>query len=155
MLNRMFLAIIGTTLALTFAISSLHAVAADAQSSTKATGAAQASNQIGFVGVRLKGATITKVIKDTPASVASLAPGDLVESIDKLPTATMKGEEASQRIRGPLNTKVSIVIKRNGQRFACVLKRSLTADAQDKLEHPSMFSTPTGQGPPGPGGVRQ
>jgi C-terminal processing protease CtpA/Prc len=149
MLNRGFLALIGTTLVSTFATTSQSAPAADSQSTTKTASPAHASNQIGFVGLVLNGATIKKVIKDTPASVASLAPGDLVESIDGVSTATMKGDEVSHRIRGPLATKVAVVIKRHGQRFACTLTRSLTADAQDKLEHPSMSSAPTYQGPPG------
>ena len=54
-------------------------------------------------------------IDDTPASRAGLLSGDLITHIDDKPVVGMSLDDAVKKMRGPVNTKISLTIRRGEQ----------------------------------------
>lgn len=79
------------------------------------------ANRNGFGGIGIRYVledgklAITEVMADTPASDAGLRPGDAVVSIDGTPVRTLGGtlEAARQRLRGPINSPVTLSVERS------------------------------------------
>lgn len=67
-----------------------------------------------YIGSADEGVLIAGVIDDSPASEAALKRGDIITAIDGTPTAGMKLEDVSQKIRGPVNTDVVLTIREDG-----------------------------------------
>ena len=67
-----------------------------------------------YIGSADEGVLIAGVIDDSPASEAALKRGDIITTIDGTPTAGMKLEDVSQKIRGPVNTDVILTIREDG-----------------------------------------
>ena len=67
-----------------------------------------------YIGSTDAGIMIAGVIDDSPASEASLKRGDLIIAIDGTPTEGMKLEDVSQKIRGPVQTDVTLTIREDG-----------------------------------------
>lgn len=67
-----------------------------------------------YIGSADEGVLIAGVIDDSPASEAALKRGDIITAIDGMPTAGMKLEDVSQKIRGPVNTDVVLTIREDG-----------------------------------------
>ena len=83
-------------------------------------------------------------IVDSPASRAGIQAGDIITKIDGLSTAGMKFEEATQRLHGPLDTKVHLSVQRGNQsgeialppiRREVVQVDSVLGDTRDKNDH--------------------
>jgi carboxyl-terminal processing protease len=53
-------------------------------------------------------------IDDTPAAKAGMQPGDLITHIDDEPVLGLTLAEAVERMRGPVNTDISITVRREG-----------------------------------------
>lgn len=67
-----------------------------------------------YIGSTDEGALIAGVIEDSPASEAELKRGDIIVAIDGTSTIGMKLEDISQKIRGPVDTKVTLTIREDG-----------------------------------------
>lgn len=67
-----------------------------------------------YIGSADEGVLIAGVIDDSPASEVALKRGDIITAIDGTPTAGMKLEDVSQKIRGPVNTDVVLTIREDG-----------------------------------------
>jgi C-terminal processing protease CtpA/Prc len=72
----------------------------------------------GVIGLKLAddtdGVRVIVVLPSSPALAAGIMPGDLIVSIDDIPTVGMDYVEASGRIRGPVGRLVVLTILRNG-----------------------------------------
>ncbi len=65
-------------------------------------------------------------IEGTPGSKADLRPNDLILEIDGKNTAGLSIEEAAKRIRGPVDTSVTLTIKReNKKKFKVTIVRAV------------------------------
>lgn len=70
---------------------------------------------VGMEVVAQNGAiTVVAPLKDSPASLAGILPGDKVIKIDDTSTAKLSTEDAVQLIRGPKGTPVKLTIVRDG-----------------------------------------
>lgn len=66
------------------------------------------------VGIREGAITIIEPIEDTPASRAALRAGDKIITINGVSTEGMSLDEAVSKLRGKVDTQVTIAIKREG-----------------------------------------
>ncbi len=57
---------------------------------------------------------VVSPIDDTPAAKAGILPGDLIAYIDNEPVMGMTLQDAVEKMRGPVNTKVKISVLREG-----------------------------------------
>ena len=62
-------------------------------------------------------------IEGTPGAQADLRPNDLIIEIDDKNTSGLSIEEAAKRIRGPVGTKVKLLIQREKTKFTKVIQR--------------------------------
>jgi len=73
----------------------------------------------GGVGIRyrlVEGiATVTQVMKKTPASEAGLKPGDHITHVGEIAIKGLPTRTITDQIRGPLNTRVMLTVERDGQ----------------------------------------
>lgn len=67
-----------------------------------------------YIGNTDAGIMIAGIIDDSPASEAALKRGDLIIAIDGTPTEGMKLEDVSKKIRGPVQTDVTLTIREDG-----------------------------------------
>ncbi|MBL6929651.1 MAG: PDZ domain-containing protein [Rhodospirillales bacterium] len=71
----------------------------------------------GGIGIRFKAAKdkvrITEIMEDTPAQRAGLKANDLVISIDGVPVKGLDTKELVTRLRGPVETKVILMVRRD------------------------------------------
>ncbi len=78
----------------------------------------QTTGELSGVGVRLTVdqdagvLTVVEPLEDTPAAAAGLEPGDRILRIDGKPTALMTVEQASELMRGPEGTTVTLQVSR-------------------------------------------
>lgn len=77
------------------------------------------------IGIQNKKITVIAPMDETPAQRAGIRPGDVIIRIDREPTRSMTLEEASQKLRGKIGSRVSIEIERPGvnQPFTLELTR--------------------------------
>ncbi len=69
---------------------------------------------------------VVSPIDDTPAAKAGLKPGDLIVTIDGEPVSGMSLNDAVEKMRGPVNSDIKLVIRRgNAQPFNLTLKRAI------------------------------
>ncbi len=73
----------------------------------------------GGIGVRIRlvdeGVRILSVMEDTPAESAGLKDQDLIAMIDGEPAVGLSQNEVVRRLRGPVNTKVTVTVVRKSQ----------------------------------------
>jgi carboxyl-terminal processing protease len=109
------------------------------------------------IGVWLKqqkGAlAVVSVLPSSPALLAGIKPGDLIQRIDGKPVKRMSTDQAVATIKGPEGSKVSLAIKRHGSRLSFELKRknlklpSLVArKVRDRIGYIHLFSFSQGAG---------
>lgn len=77
-------------------------------------------------------------IEGTPGALADLRPNDLILEIDGKNTSGLSIEEAANMIRGPVNTQVTLTIKREKEKFKKTITRAVIPikaipDGQAKL----------------------
>ena len=58
---------------------------------------------------------VVSPIDDTPAARAGLKPGDLITQIDSSPVQGMTLPEAVEKMRGPVNSEITLKIRRTGK----------------------------------------
>src|SRR5580692_6431043 len=58
---------------------------------------------------------VVSPIDDTPAAKAGLKPGDLITQIDSSPVQGMTLPEAVEKMRGPINSEITLKIRRSGK----------------------------------------
>ena len=68
---------------------------------------------------------IMKVIPGSPADKGGLKSGDLLHQIDKQSTVNLRVAEAQQMLRGPIDTKVSVKIRRGDQTLTLTITRQI------------------------------
>lgn len=66
------------------------------------------------ITVRDKVLTVVAPIEDTPAQRSGIMAGDMIIKIDNKPTRDLSLTDAVKKLRGPVNTKVTISILRKG-----------------------------------------
>jgi carboxyl-terminal processing protease len=59
---------------------------------------------------------VVDAIDDTPAARAGIKTGDLIKAIDGTSAQDMKLSDAVERMRGPVNSRVTLTISRKGQK---------------------------------------
>ena len=90
----------------------------------------QTSGELSGVGVTLEinrqtsMLTVVNLLDNSPASKANLQPGDQVLAIDDQPTSLMSVEQASELIKGEVDTQVTLQISRKGRTFKVTLNRA-------------------------------
>ncbi|MCK6622998.1 MAG: PDZ domain-containing protein [Calditrichaceae bacterium] len=77
------------------------------------------------IGMQNKKITVIAPMEETPAQRAGIRPGDVITKIDGEATRNMNLEDASQKLRGKIGSRVSIEIERPGvnQPFTVELTR--------------------------------
>lgn len=84
----------------------------------------------GGIGVRInaeeEGVRILSVMEDTPAERAGLQDNDLILAVDGESAANLDQLEVVRRLRGPVNSSVTLQIRRNevGEPFAITVQRA-------------------------------
>ena len=69
---------------------------------------------------------VASPIEDTPGWKAGVQPGDLILSIDETDTASITMEEVLSKLRGPVGTNVTIILRRGkAMEFPVTLTRAL------------------------------
>src|SRR5580692_10792410 len=58
---------------------------------------------------------VVSPIDDTPAAKAGLKPGDLITHLDSSPVQGMTLPEAVEKMRGPINSEITLKIRRSGK----------------------------------------
>jgi carboxyl-terminal processing protease len=91
---------------------------------------AQVQGEFGGLGIEVTMENglvkVVSPIDDTPAAKAGLKPGDLIVAIDGEPVAGMSLNDAVEKMRGPVNSDIKLVIRRgNAQPFSITLKRAI------------------------------
>ncbi len=73
----------------------------------------------GGIGIRIRivdqGVKILSVMEDTPAESAGLKEQDIITAIDGTPASGMSQREVVRRLRGPVRTKVRVVVARKSE----------------------------------------
>ncbi len=78
---------------------------------------------------------VVSPIDDTPAAKAGIKPGDLIVAIDGEPVAGMSLNDAVEKMRGPVNSDIKLVIRRGStQPFTLTLKRAIIKVASVKSQ---------------------
>jgi carboxyl-terminal processing protease len=89
----------------------------------------QTRGEFGGLGIEVsmeKGAVkVVSPIDDTPAAKAGLKPGDLITQIDGKPVQGMTLPQAVEKMRGPVDSQITLTIDRKGQKpFDVTLTRA-------------------------------
>jgi carboxyl-terminal processing protease len=86
---------------------------------------AETSGHFGGIGLELTAKSgvlqVISPIDGTPAAAAGLRPGDLITAVNGKTLAGVSLNDAITEMRGPPNTKVSLIVKRQGQDNPIVL----------------------------------
>ena len=86
-------------------------------------------NGFGGVGIRFEltggDIRITEVMEDSPAAKAGLQTGDLLTHVDGQPVSGLSREELSKRLRGPVDSRISLGIRRGYKPMDLALRRDL------------------------------
>ncbi len=76
------------------------------------------------ITVKDKKLTVVSTLDDTPAEAAGLEPKDVISHIEGEATAGMTVQDAADRIRGELGTKVNLTIRRGDRSFDVAVRRA-------------------------------
>lgn len=84
--------------------------------------------EFGGVGAQIRSEArrivIVSVLPDMPAARAGMQAGDIVLTIDGESTVNMSPEQAQQKLRGPVGSKVALTILRAGKKLAVEVERA-------------------------------
>jgi carboxyl-terminal processing protease len=101
------------------------------------------TGQFSGIGVWLKDRggrlEIVSVIPSTPAADAGLAGGDVIESIDGRSVGSLNSDEAVNRIKGKVGTRVTLGIERGSERLSFTITRQT-------IELPNLLANLTPEG---------
>lgn len=94
----------------------------------------------GTIGIKVQeGGTIVKVFPNTPAAKAKIQAGDKIISADDAQAAQMSVDALVNKIRGPENSNVKLVIERGGKRTTYQIKRASPEAANKEASRPFWF----------------
>ncbi len=94
----------------------------------------------GTIGIKVQeGGTIVKVFPNTPAAKAKIQEGDKIISADDAQASQMSVDALVQKIRGPENSNVKLVIERSGKRTTYLIKRLSPEAANKEASRPFWF----------------
>lgn len=86
-------------------------------------------NGFGGIGIRFElvdgDIRISEVMPDSPAGKAGLQTGDLLTHVDGQPVSGLSRDELSRRLRGPVDSRVSVGIRRGYKPMDLALRRDL------------------------------
>ncbi len=85
---------------------------------------ASKGGRVGYVGFGITDHKITKVLANSPAAQAHLEYGDVIVSVDGLSASNLSTDELTKRIRGPIGSRVKLVVSRQGKEYTVGLIRS-------------------------------
>lgn len=77
--------------------------------------------RLGWMPGRLR---VVQVPARGPAAQAGLQPGDELVSIDGVPVDLMSLERATQTLRGPVGSQVTLEVRRHGELLRATVKRA-------------------------------
>jgi carboxyl-terminal processing protease len=83
-------------------------------------------------------------IDDTPAAKAGMKPGDIIVYIDGHATQGVSLDDAVNKMRGPVGTKITLTVKRNGI-VTPVIVTLIRADIQIQDVKDKLYSSPAGK----------
>nr|CAM75087.1 Periplasmic protease [Magnetospirillum gryphiswaldense MSR-1] len=86
-------------------------------------------NGFGGIGIRFElvdgDIRITEVMADSPAGKAGLLVGDLLTHVDGQPVSGLSRDELSKRLRGPVDSRINVGIRRGYKPMDLALRRDL------------------------------
>lgn len=86
-------------------------------------------NGFGGIGIRFElvdgDIRITEVMADSPAGKAGLLVGDLLTHVDGQPISGLSRDELSRRLRGPVDSRINVGIRRGYKPMDLALRRDL------------------------------
>lgn len=71
---------------------------------------------------------VSKVVDNSPASMFRLQRGDKITSVDTIDTTRMSNEEVTKRLRGPIDSQVTIIIQNNRGTRVCIITRNRVSE---------------------------
>lgn len=93
----------------------------------------------GGIGVTLKidetGVSISSVMPETPASRAGLRDGDKIVAAEGITLSGMSSPDVLDKLRGPIDSTLKLVIERDGKKKEVALKRSRIVPATVLVKH--------------------
>ena len=109
-------------------------------SSADAARQSRASREgFGGIGVTLKidetGVAVSSVMPETPASRAGLRDGDRIVAADGATLTGMPSPDVLDKLRGPIDSTIRLVIERDGKQIDVALKRSRIVPATVLVKH--------------------
>lgn len=91
-----------------------------------------ALGETGYTGLKIDDrGNVMEVFSNTPAWRAGIRPGDAIESVDNVPTKSIKTDELTEKIKGPIGSRVTLIILRRGKRYTCVVVRGVSEKATE------------------------
>jgi carboxyl-terminal processing protease len=86
-------------------------------------------NGFGGIGIRFElidgDIRVTEVMADSPAARAGLQPADLITHVDGAPVSGLSREELSRLLRGPVDSRVHVGVRRGYKPLDLALRRDL------------------------------
>lgn len=93
----------------------------------------------GGIGVTLKidesGVSVSSVMPETPAARAGLRDGDRIVAADGATLGGMPSPDVLDKLRGPIDSTIKLVIDRDGKRIDVALKRARIVPATVLVKH--------------------
>lgn len=93
----------------------------------------------GGIGVTLTineaGVAISSIMPETPSARAGLKDGDKIVSADGHPLAGLSSTDVLDRLRGPIDSTLKLVIEREGKQLTFALRRSRIVPATVTVKH--------------------
>lgn len=86
------------------------------------------------LGLKENRIIIIAPLKNSPAEISGVKPGDFINEVDGTPTKNWTLIQAVSKIRGPKNTKVKLTLERNGKEFEVTITRQQIIVASVELE---------------------
>lgn len=71
---------------------------------------------------------VSKVVEKSPASMFRLQRGDKIISVDTIDTTRMSNEEVTKRLRGSIDSQVTVIIQNRDGTRVCIITRNRVSE---------------------------